>query len=65
MAAEPRPGEVGMSVILPIRLSGEHVNALLDSGASPSVIDRRTVHDLGLEQFIDVREGEVFAKYRL
>ena len=39
-----RGGE--MAVILPIKLSGEPIKALLDSGAGPSVIDVGTLRDL-------------------
>ena len=50
-----------MSVILPIKLSGEPINALLDSGAGPSVIDKNTLCQLGLDQCMDAKEGKIFS----
>ena len=38
-----------LAVVLPVKLDGEPVSALLDSGAGPSVVDLQTVRNLGLE----------------
>ena len=59
MVTKLHGGREEMSVILPIKLSGEPINALLDSGAGPSVIDRNTLCKLGLDQLMDAKEGEV------
>ena len=41
-----------MSVTLPIKLSREPINALLDSGAGLSVIDKNTLCQLGLDRAV-------------
>ena len=48
------------SAILPIHLSGEPVNALLDSGAVPSVIDKHTVYELDLEHYMNPKDSKVY-----
>ena len=49
-----------MAVILPIKLSGEPIKALLDSGAGPSVIDVETLRDLRFDQYMDIGESELY-----
>ena len=41
-----------LSVLIPVKLNGMHVKALIDSGAGPSVIDIQTVCELGLEDLM-------------
>ena len=48
------------SAMFPIKLSGEPINALLDSGAGPSVIDKATVHELGLEPHLEAKDDEIY-----
>ena len=49
-----------MSVYLPIKLNGESLSALLDSGAGPSVIDLHTLRTLGLESELNTKSGKIF-----
>ena len=49
-----------LSVLIAIKLIGKQTNGLLDSGAGPSVIDIGTVRELGLEQSMRIKEGQVY-----
>ena len=60
MQAGQRNGNSEMSAVLPVTLNGEPITALLDSGAGPSVLDIRTVCDLGLDSKMTRKTGKVF-----
>ena len=49
-----------LSVLIAMKLNGKQTNGLLDSGAGPSVIDIGTVRELGLEQSMRIKEGQVY-----
>ena len=49
-----------LSAALSVKLNGESVSALVDSGAGPSVIDIETVRDLGLEVELVNKTGKTF-----
>ena len=49
-----------LSAALSVKLNGESVSALVDSGAGPSVIDIETVRDLGLEAELVNKTGKIF-----
>ena len=59
-----RTGHLGpwgeLAAALSVKLNGEHVSALVDSGAGPSVIDLETVRDLGLETEVISKTGKIF-----
>ena len=48
-----------LSVILPVRVANTTLEMVLDSGAGPSVIDLRTIRELGLERRIYRQVGKV------
>ena len=60
MQAGLRNGNSELSVVLPLTLNGEPITALLDSGAGPSVLDIRTVCDLGLDAEMTRKTGKMF-----
>ena len=49
-----------LSVILPARVADTTLEMVLDSGAGPSVIDLRTIRELGLERRIHSQVGKVY-----
>ena len=49
-----------LAVVLPMIINGEIVQELLDSGASPSVIDIETVRNLGLETQMTIEMSEIY-----
>lgn len=49
-----------LSVLIAIKLNGKQTDGLLDSGAGPSVIDIGTVRELGIEQSMRIKEGQVY-----
>ena len=53
-----------LSVVLPVKLNGKSITAILDSGAGPSVIDYNTIFDLGLKSLVRDRLSLVYALAR-
>ena len=53
-----------LSVALPIKINGESVSALIDSGAGPSVIDFQSICDLGLKTQVICKTDKIFGLAR-
>ena len=53
-----------LSVLISVRLNGTRTNALLDSGAGPSVIDLGSVHEMGLERLMKNKDARLFGLSR-
>ena len=53
-----------LSVLISVRLNGMRTEALLDCGAGPSVIDIEVVQELGLDQLMKDKIGEVYGLSR-
>ena len=48
------------SVTIRIKVAGQELLAMLDTGATPSVIDRRTIDHLGLTEHVVLSQSRVF-----
>ena len=48
------------SVTIRIKVAGQELLAMLDTGATPSVIDRGTIDHLGLTEHVVLRQSRVF-----
>ena len=60
-----RPGVcTELSVVIPVRINGKLITAILDSGAGPSVIDHYTIRELGLEPLVHNRTSQVYGLSR-
>ena len=55
-----RPSDDEDTVTLKVKISGKEVSAVLDTGAKPSVIDRKTLAQLGLSGHIQPVRSRVF-----
>ena len=61
---ERRGVRTELSVVLPIKLNGKSLTAILDSGAGPSVIDYNTNRNLGLEVLMNNKASRVYGLAR-
>ena len=60
-----RPGVcTELSVVIPVRINGKSITAILDSGAGPSVIDHGTICEWGLEPLVHNRASQVYGLSR-
>ena len=55
-----KPSSDSRSVVLPVKVNGESVSALLDSGAGPLVMDLQTIRNLGLETHMRSISNKIF-----
>ena len=56
---QPQPLDC-LGVVLPVKINGKSVSALLDSGAGPSVMDLQTVRNLGLQEHMRSISNKIF-----